>query len=106
MLKALQLLKSGLSITLISLILGISRLTLATELEKIDYRRIRSIMNSELLAAINSTVSDGKYALLILDATFVGGTAVILLMVDHGNTFQQHLDIIYPKSMSANTAIT
>jgi len=85
MLKALQLLKSGLSITLISLILGISRLTLATELEKIDYRRIRSIMNSELLAAINSTVSDGKYALLILDATFVGGTAVILLMVDHGN---------------------
>ena len=91
-LKALQLLKSGLSVTLISMILGISRTSLADAFAKLDVRRIAKNMKDTVIAVIKSLISRGRCPLLVIDTTFVGGVAVILLRVQKDrNSITMHV---------------
>ena len=83
LLKALQLLKSGVSVRLISLILGIPRAELSTAFRKLDLSRIAENMRNAVVAAVRSILERKKYALIVIDTTFVGNAAVILLTVEN-----------------------
>ena len=81
LLKAYQLLKSGLSIRLISILLGISRAELSEAFSKLDVSRIIRNMRALVVATIKGILATEEYALLVLDTTFVGSSAVILVTV-------------------------
>jgi len=86
-LKALQLLKSGLSLSLISLILGVARADLSRVFDKIRMNHIETSMRTRVLQELQQILTTQDFALLTLDTTFAGGIAIILLKVVSGSIY-------------------